>query len=622
MFLFIVHTGSAQQDAFTELPTDSTLAWLNAHYVENPENFHQRGLQFLDRTYQLQDDQLMAETHLVLMRWHSFHVPFTIDSVFYHGEKALVLFSQLDDRANMAATSSELAIEYVDENNLKRSEKLIFEAIALYEELGDQKGLGRSYYRLSGIINSQKDHKSSIRYALEALEISEQAEDYETNALAWLSLILSYNDIGELDKAIDAGNQCIKILTTYVQDDVFSLARAYGYRGDVWAAKQDYQKSLEDNIKSYAIVEDEIGAERPAAKTYRYGIGLAYYMQGNYQEALPHLEATIDGYSSMGQGFKPRTQALYEQTANAYFQLGDYKKAYQNQQLAHQVSDTLMLAKVANLESEALIKYETGKKDQAITEQATIIQQNTRIQWLGGAFIVALIFFSGMLFFYFRRNKKIASALYSKNQENELLLKEIHHRVKNNLQTVSSLLSLQSESIQDKGAYDAVQESKNRVASMALIHQKLYQGESLAAIEMRDYFETIGKAIVESFGEKADNVSLKVDMNEVELDVDTAVPIGLITNELVTNAVKHAFPDNRQGQIMITLSREENGLLKLNIADNGDATTKGVSAEKGNGFGTLLIQLLTTQLGGKLEKSTQAGTSTTIYFTLQQKSAA
>ena len=622
LLLLIVQPLFAQPEAFNELSTDSTLAWLNAHYVENPDSFHERALQALARSYQLQDDQFRAEMHLLLMRWHGYHVLFTIDSVYYHGEKALDLFKQTNDQAKLATTSSELAFEYIDENELERSEELIFDAISIFEALGDQKGLGAAYYRLSSIFNSQNEPELSIKYALEALEIAKLIKDYETTQQAWLVLVLAYHEAGELENAIHAADKCIETINNYQIDDQFNLARAYGYRGDVWAAMEEYQKSLEDNIKSYAIVEAHIGAERPAAKTYRHGIGLAYYMQGKYQEALPHLEATIDGYRSLGQGNKPKTKELYEQAANAYYQLGDYQSAYQNQKLAKEVVESLMQSKVANLEAEALFKYESGKKDQAISEQSLIIQQQTRIQWLGAAFIVVLVFFLGMLFYYFRRNKKIASALFSKNRENELLLKEIHHRVKNNLQTVSSLLSLQSESISDKGAYDAVQESKNRVTSMALIHQKLYQGESLAAIEMRDYFETIGKAIVDSFGEKAENVSLKGNMQEVELDVDTAIPIGLITNELVTNAVKHAFPDKRHGQILITLSREENGLLKLNIADNGDADSKVSITKKENGFGTLLIQLLTTQLGGKLEKSSQAGTSTTILFAQQEKSAA
>ena len=605
-----------------EQPIDSALTWLNDNYVDNPGNFHERALQTLAQAYALNDDQLKGESHQLLMRWHSYHVLFTMDSVYHHGEKAISLFKLTNDRANLADISSELAYEYIDKNDLKRSEELIFEAIAIYEDLGDETGLGKAYHRLSSICLYQKATDLAIKYGLEALRMTERSKDYNTSSLAWLALVLAYQEAGALKKAIHAADKCIETINTFDLDEEFTLARAYGYRGDVWSELKDYQKSLEDNLKSYAIIEAKIGAARPAAKTYRSGIGYAYYLQGNFRDAIPHLEASIEGYLDLGQGGKPRMQVLYNDIADCYYQLGDYQKAFLKQQSAHEIFDTLMQNKVANLESEALFKYESGKKDQAIEEQATIIEQNNRIQWLGIGLIGLLLLFLTTLIYYFRRNQKIASDLLVKNQENELLLKEIHHRVKNNLQTVSSLLSLQSESISDKSAYDAVQESKNRVGSMALIHQKLYQGENLAAIEMRDYFETIGKAIIASFGEKAENISLKVEMEDVELDVDTAVPIGLITNELITNSIKHAFPNNRKGQILITLAQEENGLLKLNIADNGDAIANGSVVKKEKGFGTLLIQLLTTQLGGKLEKSTEVGTSTIIRFAQQEKSAA
>ncbi len=622
LLLFIAQVSFAQQDEFNDLPIDSALVWLNENHVDNPQNFHQRALATLERAYQLNDDQLKGEAHHLLMRWHAFHVLFTIDSIFYHGEKAIDYYTLTNDRKNLAATYSELAFEYIDGNDLKRCEKLIFDAISIYDSLGDLKGLGTAHHRMSAIFLHQKEPDLAIKYGLESVKTTEAIKDHENAALAWLVLVLAYEDAGEMENAIHAAGQCIETITTYKVDDEFTLARAYGYRGDVQSELKNYQDALEDNLKSYAIIEAKIGAERPAAKTYRHGIGQNYYLQGKYEEALPHLEASIVGYIELGQAGKPKMQDFYEEIADCYYQLGDYQKAYQSQQSAHSIFDTLMQNRIENLESESLIKYETGKKDQALAEQATIIQQNDRIQLLGMGLIGLLLLFLGTLFYYFRRNKKIARALSAKNRENELLLKEIHHRVKNNLQTISSLLSLQSESISDQSALDAVQESKNRVASMALIHQKLYQGENLAAIEMRDYFETIGKAIKDSFGEKAKNVSLEVNMSEIELDVDTAIPIGLITNELVTNSLKHAFPDKHDGKILITLSQEYNGLFNLQIADNGQVSENRSDTRKEIGFGTLLIQLLTAQLGGTLEKSNEAGTSTVIQFYRQEKSAA
>ena len=616
------HISFAQNEDLSKISPDSALAWLNDHYVDNPDDFHNRALQTLFQTYQQKDEQRMAEAHLLLMRWHAYHVLFTIDSIFYHGEKAIELFQNTGDQLNLATTYAELAIEYIDENDLKKSEELIFNSIAIYEALGDEQGLGASYRRLSSIFQSQNAPELSIKYGLAALEMTKKSKDYYTTALAWMVLILAYQDAGELEKAVEAGNNCIETVNTHVPDEVFILARGYAYRGDVWADLGNYQRSLEDNLNSYTIIEAQIGAERPAAKTYRQGIGRAYYLQNKYLDALPHLEAAIDGYRSLGQGQKPAMQALYRDVSDCYFQIGDYRKAFLNQQLSYEVFDTLMQNRIFNLESEALAKYESGKKDQAIEEQATIIQQKNRIQSMGMGLIGLLILFLSTLFYYFRRNKKIAAALAIKNKENELLLKEIHHRVKNNLQTVSSLLSLQSESIRDKSAYDAVQESKNRVASMALLHQKLYQGKNLASIEMRDYFETIGNAIIDGFGEKADHVSLDIDMKEIELDVDTAVPVGLITNELITNSLKHAFSDEKQGKISITLREAENGLLKLLIADNGKSTPMESAVNLEEGFGTMLIQLLTKQLKGELKKSTEGGTSITIQFPRMRKSVA
>ncbi|MCB0635226.1 MAG: tetratricopeptide repeat protein, partial [Lewinella sp.] len=287
LLFFLGQLSFAQGNDFEELSPDSALVWLADNYVENPDHFHERALQVLAHTYQLEDEQLMAEAHLLLMRWHAYHVLFTIDSIFYHGEKAIALFKLTGDQANLAAASAELAYEYIDENDLEHSEELIFDAIAIYEASGDEKGLGAAYHTLSKIFRSQKEPELAIKYGLDALELSKKSGDHNTTALAWSVLILAYQDVGELEKAIQAGDNCIATLNSFVPEDPFTLARAYGYRGKVWSDLGNYQESLEDNMMSYAIVEAEIGAERPAAQTYRQGIGHAYYMQGNYQDALP-----------------------------------------------------------------------------------------------------------------------------------------------------------------------------------------------------------------------------------------------------------------------------------------------------------------------------------------------
>ena len=200
------------------------------------------------------------------------------------------------------------------------------------------------------------------------------------------------------------------------------------------------------------------------------------------------------------------------------------------------------------------------------------------------------------------------------NKQNELLLKEIHHRVKNNLELVKSLISLQSAQLEDSETKDAMIASQNRVQSMGIIHQKLYQGDNLGSIEMKDYFLNLGEGILDTFNAD-DKVKIECAMDHLELDVDTAVPIGLIVNELLTNALKYAFPDDAKGNISISLSKSNPDVLTLKVSDNGIGKTKGL-APKGTGFGSQLVQLLTQQLNGEMKEDNQNGTSVSFHFKL------
>lgn len=208
------------------------------------------------------------------------------------------------------------------------------------------------------------------------------------------------------------------------------------------------------------------------------------------------------------------------------------------------------------------------------------------------------------------RTKELAK----KNQEIELLLKEIHHRVKNNLQTISSLLNLQSATISDPAALKAVQESQNRVRSMSLIHQKLYQDKNLATVEMKDYLETLAQTLLDTYGNMEGRVKLHFPMSDLELDVDTAIPLGLIANELITNSLKYAFPEDRRGKIEVSLSLDDDQQYCLRIADDGLGIQAHTNTQTGTGFGSRLIQLLAIQLNGRVEIQDDGGVTTLIKF--------
>ncbi|MCC6410348.1 MAG: sensor histidine kinase [Saprospiraceae bacterium] len=264
--------------------------------------------------------------------------------------------------------------------------------------------------------------------------------------------------------------------------------------------------------------------------------------------------------------------------------------------------------------SELRTQYETEQKEATIASQEQQLEQQRLVQWLS---IGVAVLLAGFLFFGYRsyqartRSNKL---LATKNAENELLLKEIHHRVKNNLEIVSSLLALQSAQIDDKGIKDAMLEGQNRVQSIGIVHQKLYQGENLGAIEMKDYFLNLSESILDSFGAD-ERVTIECAMEQLDVDIDTAVPLGLIVNELLTNTLKYAFPDGRKGNVRIKLEKRPGGLLHLEIADNGVGKS-GIT--HGTGFGTQLVSLLTRQLSGSMREDVQNGTTISFDFNLKK----
>ncbi|KAA9341083.1 histidine kinase [Larkinella humicola] len=208
--------------------------------------------------------------------------------------------------------------------------------------------------------------------------------------------------------------------------------------------------------------------------------------------------------------------------------------------------------------------------------------------------------------------KQQRDEIAQKNAQNELLLKEIHHRVKNNLAVVSGLLALQSAKVTDPNVKAAMQTSQNQVQSMGILHQKLYQGNQLGTIEMRDYFKNLSESILHSF-DAVGRITIDCSMPELVLDIDTAISIGLLTNELLTNSLKYAFVGKDNGTIRISLTRMDNDSLLLQVADNGIGK-QPAEAVKETGFGTQLVDLLTFQLDGILTYEHQDGTLVKLQF--------
>jgi PAS domain S-box-containing protein len=212
--------------------------------------------------------------------------------------------------------------------------------------------------------------------------------------------------------------------------------------------------------------------------------------------------------------------------------------------------------------------------------------------------------------------RKLAEkAIQTSFAEKEVLLREIYHRTKNNLQVVCSLLNLQSARVSDPLILKAFQDTGNRIQSMALVHEKLYQSKDLSHIDLKDYIKDLANFLLVNYQTEPGKISLQLDLQSVIVNIDTTMPCGLMLNEILSNAIKYAFPAGRQGTISIFLSSWEDGGIELKVADDGVGLPSELDIWNADSLGLkLVISLAQSQLKGKLEVRREQGTEFRLLF--------
>ena len=199
-------------------------------------------------------------------------------------------------------------------------------------------------------------------------------------------------------------------------------------------------------------------------------------------------------------------------------------------------------------------------------------------------------------------------------EEKDVMLKEIHHRVKNNLQIITSLLRIQSSQMKDQASKEILRISQNRIKSMALIHDSLYRSQDLANINFSDYLNRYKSHLISLYKEKLREVDFRTDIQDVHLDINKAIPCGLLINELVTNSLKHAFPNNKKGEIIVRMSTDDNQRCQLTVRDTGIGISKEVDLHEPKKVGMRLVKDLVLQLHGTIKFHMKKGTTVQIMF--------
>lgn len=625
--LFSIPIFSFAQKA-EDMSLDSLINWLqsNADRIDSRDStYYQYAHIALNRAIQEKNNEFARVCHYLLAHWHYSGVYRRQDSILYHLKQYVYRASLINDKSTLASAYIDYGIVLKDLGRYKEGEKQLFNAIDIYEQLKDKEGIAECYRRLCDFARHVSDFKEATRCGeLAAKMHRENGSSMEQQMAPLLCLMTAYNEAGQPLKAIEQANRLLDAQKKgLIQDDIYNKIYVYQQRVLAYTALHRYELAIADHeaiLRLYSSLNEKEVSEGPAYEN----IATIAYLKKEYATAIPNFLKYIEYEQAQQNEVAIITARLT--LADCYNKTGKPQEAYRQVLEATAIQKKDYENKLAAIRTELRDKYEADQKEETIQQQQSRLQHQQTIQRLslGIAGLLALLLAS--LFLTYRTNRRRSMLLQSLNQElgqtnvqldqrnvqNEILLKEIHHRVKNNLEIVSSLLALQSAQIKDSEVQDALQSSQNRVQSMGILHQKLYQGENLAAIEMKDYLINLSEGLLDTFNAE-DRVKIECVMQELELDVDTAVPIGLIVNELLTNALKYAFVEGQTGAIKVSLESVDATTLQLRVADNGIGKEIGKAAQ-GTGFGTQLIHLLTRQLDGTMTQEVNNGTIISFLF--------
>ena len=382
-----------------------------------------------------------------------------------------------------------------------------------------------------------------------------------------------------------------------------NMGISYQRKGEYKAAEQFFLKSLALSKQIQSLPYEGIDIAN---------LGTNYLLMDRPDLTLKYTIPGIELAKKIGDPLTLRQ--CYSLTSEAYADLKNFEKAYEYHEKVVPLLDSLLshekYTALANLEA----KYESEKKareialqnEQLTAQEAKLAEAATfRNALIGGALLLIVVI--GLI----ARNARLKSRSL---KEKEYLLKEIHHRVKNNLQVISSLLNMQSREADDPGMLDVIKEGQSRVKAMSLIHQKLYQTDNLSEIDFAEYSQQLIDQLSTLY--KRDGLELQktIDAKDIRLDIDTAIPLGLILNELISNSFKYAFNEMEKGELQISLERTSKEDLKLVVSDNGSGLPGNVDLNTVKSLGLKLVNILTKQLKGSMNFSSENGARFEIQF--------
>lgn len=565
-------------------------------------------------------------------------------------DSALKYYRQVAEASNvdqklLAETFNAMGVIFAYRDYLDSSLYYYGKTKKIYQNLGDTSNYVHVVANLTALYKDQARYQDALDIAFEAIKILQPKGNTRELASIYNSVATVYKKLDEFDRALEFQKKALQIRKALGLNK--PIGQSYNNIGETFIRLGLYDSAF-NNLSRSLVIKRNAGDQKALPATLN-NLGLALLELRRYAEAEKALLEAI----AIKEAHEDRAGLVQSLTYLARLNLeqrqpGDaYRYVIQGESLARDIGSLDLLAEILDMKIQILTgrkdfasalkhaqellliqdslfnvekvdamfsiqaRYESEQKEQEIellNERDRAAQLNLQAQqrWITSLVtgVILLTVIVILVFLLFRATRK------GKDRA-ELLLQEMHHRMKNNLQILSGILSLQSQELKDEKALEAVKESESRVHAMALIHKKLYNTKQHRTIQMHDYISELLNYLRHSYGFAGRQLELKLNLEPIDLDVDKAIPLGLILNEIILNAFKHAFIDHSDPMLSVSMTRQKTNRLTIVIEDNGKGN---ITTEKSNSFGVKMINLLTRDLSGTM--STQALNGTSIHLTI------
>ena len=581
-------------------------------YVKNTKKLIYKAIDISEKT---ENKNLIATTYYSLGNYYYYNTQ--LDSSLIYLQKANEFINEVSEPLFKSSILNSMGGVYKKQGNISLSittmlasksyldkiDTLTLSEEEIYKYKGQNLVLNNS---LANFYNQMEEYETSLDY-------------YET----------AYQNALKLNSKVNAGG----ILTN---------------KGDLLLKMGKYDEALNILLEGKELKLEGKAPLRSIGNS-ELTIGIAYLKNGYYNEALKSYNKAFQIYSEINnpsglintlteRGILYNSQKEYTKAKEdceiaktlaiqhkdleyqaksceclfeAYKGLGDFENALENHQLFVIANDSIFSEKNIKKFTQLQMQYDFDKQQE---QQKLEVQEKELQRKLYLFFSITVLIIALLLGFFFIKNRNKNKLISKALDEKEVLLKEIHHRVKNNLQVVSSLLSLQQRQTKDSNTQQALQEGRNRVKAMALIHQNLYQDNNLVGVDTQQYITKLVTNLVATYKTTNNSIQVNTNIDPLKLDVDTVIPLGLIINELISNSLKYAFVNRGSGEISVALYIA-NQVLTLEVNDNGEGLPKDFSIENSDSLGYKLIRSFSQKLDAKINlESSEKGTTITLYI--------